>query len=36
MSLRDGRVEAFEYAALPVRVLFGSGSIAKVADELVS
>ena len=32
----SGNVEAFQYTALPARVLFGFGTIAKVADELVS
>ena len=36
MSLGGNGVEAFEYTALPARVLFGFGTIAKVADELVS
>jgi maleylacetate reductase len=36
MSLGENGVEAFQYTALPARVLFGFGTIAKVADELVS
>jgi maleylacetate reductase len=32
----SGNVEAFQYTALSARVLFGFGTIAKVADELVS
>ena len=36
MSLGGNGMEAFEYTALPARVLFGFGTIAKVADELVS
>ncbi len=36
MSLGGNGMEAFQYTALPARVLFGSGTIAKVADELVS
>src|SRR4051812_4147976 len=29
-------MEAFQYTALPARVLFGCGTLMKVADELVS
>ncbi|WP_426440412.1 maleylacetate reductase [Bradyrhizobium genosp. P] len=36
MSLSENAMEAFQYTALPARVLFGFGTIAKVADELVS
>jgi maleylacetate reductase len=36
MSLGASGIEAFQYTALPARVLFGFGTIAKVADELVS
>src|SRR6476646_1966939 len=36
MSLGRNGMEAFQYTALPARVLFGFGTIAKVADELVS
>jgi maleylacetate reductase len=36
MSLGENDTEAFQYTALPARVLFGFGTIAKVADELVS
>src|SRR5258706_948636 len=36
MSLGANGMEAFEYTALPARVLFGFGTIAKVADELAS
>src|SRR6476661_4466727 len=36
MSLGGNSMEAFEYTALPARVLFGFGTIAKVADELAS
>jgi maleylacetate reductase len=36
MSLGGNGMEAFQYTALPARVLFGFGTIAKVADELVS
>jgi alcohol dehydrogenase class IV len=32
----SGNVEVFQYTALPARVLFGFGTIAKMADELVS
>ena len=36
MSLGANGMEAFQYTALPARVLFGFGTIAKVTDELVS
>ena len=36
MSLGENGMEAFQYTALPARVLFGFGTIAKVADELAS
>src|SRR5258708_37869659 len=36
MSLGESDIKAFQYTALPARVLFGFGTIAKVADELVS
>ena len=36
MSLGASGIEAFQYTALPAHVLFGFGTIAKVADELVS
>src|SRR5258708_6429464 len=36
MSLGGNGMEAFQYTALPARVLFGFGTIDKVADELVS
>ena len=36
MSFREDGMQAFQYTALPARVLFGFGTIAKVADELVS
>src|ERR1700730_13075575 len=36
MSLGGNGMETFQYTALPARVLFGFGTIAKVADELVS
>lgn len=36
MSFSGNGTEAFQYTALPARVLFGFGTIAKVADELVS
>src|SRR5260370_25263009 len=36
MSLGANGMEAFEYTALPARVLFGFGTIVKVADELAS
>src|SRR6476659_4693603 len=36
MSLGGNGMEAFQYTALPARVLFGFGTIAKVADELGS
>jgi hypothetical protein len=34
MSLGENGVEAFQYTALPARVIFGFGTIAKVADGL--
>jgi maleylacetate reductase len=36
MSLGENGLEAFQYTALPARILFGFGTIAKVADESVS
>jgi maleylacetate reductase len=36
MNFSGNGTEAFQYTALPARVLFGFGTIAKVADELVS
>ena len=36
MSLGESNMEAFQHTALPTRVVFGFGSIDKVADELVS
>src|SRR5260370_1678711 len=36
MSLGENGMEAFQYTALPARVLFGFSTIAKVTDELVS
>jgi alcohol dehydrogenase class IV len=36
MSLEGNGMEAFEYTALPARVVFGFGTIAKVADEMAS
>src|SRR6202166_2330431 len=36
MNLGGNGMEAFQYTALPARVLFGFGTIARVADELVS
>jgi maleylacetate reductase len=36
VSLGETGMEAFQYTALPARVLFGCGTIAKVVDELVS
>ena len=36
MSLGASGIEAFQYTALPAHVLFGFGTIAKVADELAS
>jgi hypothetical protein len=36
MSLGQSGMEAFQYMALPARVVFGFGTIAKVADELVA
>jgi maleylacetate reductase len=36
MSFGENGMEAFQYTALPARVLFGFGTIAKVADELVA
>jgi hypothetical protein len=36
MSLDENGMEAFEYTALPARVLFGFDIIARVPDELVS
>jgi alcohol dehydrogenase class IV len=36
MSLGENGIEAFQYTALPTRVLFGFGIIAKVPDELAS
>jgi hypothetical protein len=36
MTLGENGMAAFQYTALPARVVFGFGTIAKVADELVS
>jgi alcohol dehydrogenase class IV len=36
MSFSGNGMELFQYTALPARGLFGFGTIAKVADELVS
>jgi maleylacetate reductase len=36
VSLSENGTEAFQYTALPARVLFGFGTLEKVADELVS
>jgi maleylacetate reductase len=36
MSFGESGTEPFQYTALPARVLFGFGTIAKVADELAS
>jgi maleylacetate reductase len=36
MSLGGNAMEAFQYTALPARVVFGFGTIDKVADELAS
>jgi maleylacetate reductase len=36
MNFSGSSMEAFQYTALPARVVFGLGTIAKVADELVS
>ena len=36
MSLGASGIEAFQYTALPARVVFGFGTIEKVADELAS
>jgi maleylacetate reductase len=36
MSLGGNGMDAFQYTALPARVVFGFGTIARVADELVS
>jgi maleylacetate reductase len=36
MSFGESGTEAFQYTALPARVLFGFGTIAKVAEELIS
>ena len=36
MSLGETGTEAFQYTALPARVLFGFGTLAKVVDELAS
>ena len=36
MSFSGNGMEAFQYTALPARVLFGFSTIAKAADELVS
>ena len=36
MNLGESGMEAFQYTALPARVLFGFGTIEQVADELVS
>src|SRR5258706_10433348 len=36
MSFSGNGMEAFQYTALPARVLFGFGTIAKVTDELGS
>jgi hypothetical protein len=29
-------MEAFEYSALPARVIFGFGTLARVTDELIA
>jgi hypothetical protein len=34
MSLGENHMEAFQYTALPARVVFGFGTIAKVADGI--
>lgn len=36
MSLGETGTDNFQYTALPARVLFGFGTIVKVADELDS
>jgi maleylacetate reductase len=36
MNLGENGMEGFQYTALPARVVFGFGTIEKVADELVS
>jgi maleylacetate reductase len=36
MSLGGSGIEAFEYTALPARVLFGFGTLTRVANELLS
>jgi alcohol dehydrogenase class IV len=36
MSPGENGLEAFQYTALPARVVFGFGTLAKVADELIS
>jgi Iron-containing alcohol dehydrogenase len=36
MSGGDNPIQAFQYTALPARVLFGFGTISKVRDELIS
>src|ERR1700726_3553539 len=36
MTLDENGMKAFQYTALPARVLFGFGIIAKVADELIA
>jgi hypothetical protein len=36
MNFSGNGMEAFQYTALPARVVFGFSTIAKVADELVS
>lgn len=36
MTPGENNIDAFQYTALPARVVFGFGTIAKVADELAS
>jgi hypothetical protein len=36
MSLGGSGIEAFEYTALPARVLFGFGTLTRAANELHS
>src|ERR1700756_3468057 len=36
MNLGENGMEGFQYTAFPARVVFGFGTIEKVADELVS
>jgi maleylacetate reductase len=36
MKFRGSDMEAFEYSALPARVIFGFGTLARVTDEVIA